>query len=55
MSIVRKIINSPALPPALGPYSQAVKVGDTVYISGSLGILKTGIKNKTELKIQQKT
>lgn len=40
--IVRKIINSTALPPALGPYSQAVMVDNTVYLSGNLGIDASG-------------
>lgn len=32
------IIHSPQAPQAVGPYSQAVRVGDTVYLSGQLGI-----------------
>jgi enamine deaminase RidA (YjgF/YER057c/UK114 family) len=38
--IVRKIIKSPKLPPALGPYSSAVQVGQTVYLSGSFDKLR---------------
>lgn len=34
----KQIIHSPAAPQAVGPYSQAVCVGDTVYLSGQLGI-----------------
>lgn len=30
----KQIIHTNAAPAALGPYSQAVRVGDTVYISG---------------------
>lgn len=30
----RSIIHSDRAPAAIGPYSQAVKVGDTVYLSG---------------------
>ncbi len=30
----RQIIHSDAAPAAIGPYSQAVKVGNTVYLSG---------------------
>lgn len=30
------IINTPAAPAAIGAYSQAVKVADTVYISGQI-------------------
>lgn len=39
----KTIVASPEAPPALGPYSQAVKVNDTVYVSGQLPIdAKTG-------------
>lgn len=30
----RQIIHTDAAPAAIGPYSQAVRVGDTVYLSG---------------------
>ena len=32
--MARTIIHSPDAPAAIGPYSQAVRVGDTVYLSG---------------------
>jgi reactive intermediate/imine deaminase len=32
----RRIINSTAAPAAIGPYSQAVQVGSTVYLSGQI-------------------
>ena len=32
----RKIIHSDAAPKAIGPYSQAVRVGNTVYLSGQI-------------------
>ena len=32
----RQIIQTPLAPKAIGPYSQAVRVGDTVYISGQI-------------------
>jgi 2-iminobutanoate/2-iminopropanoate deaminase len=35
---VRKIISSPDAPAAIGPYSQAVLAGDTLYLSGQLGL-----------------
>jgi 2-iminobutanoate/2-iminopropanoate deaminase len=42
-SEVREIISSPNAPSAIGPYSQAVRVGDTLYLSGQLGLApKTG-------------
>jgi len=34
----KTIISTPLAPAAIGPYSQAVKVGDTVYISGQIGL-----------------
>lgn len=35
---LRRIIETEAAPPAIGPYSQAVQVGDTLYLSGQLGL-----------------
>ena len=32
----RAIISTPAAPEAIGPYSQAVKVGKTIWISGQI-------------------
>ncbi len=32
----RAIISTPAAPAAIGPYSQAVKVGNTVWVSGQI-------------------
>ncbi len=34
----RKVIATPAAPNAIGPYSQAVRVGNTVYVSGEIAI-----------------
>ena len=34
----RSIISTPNAPAAIGTYSQAVKVGDTVYCSGQIGL-----------------
>ena len=34
----RKIISTAAAPAAIGTYSQAVRVGDTVYMSGQIGL-----------------
>ena len=33
---MRQIISTPLAPTAIGTYSQAVKVGDTVYLSGQI-------------------
>lgn len=34
--MTRKIIHTDQAPAAIGPYSQAVRVGDTVYLSGQI-------------------
>jgi 2-iminobutanoate/2-iminopropanoate deaminase len=31
------VISTPFAPPAIGPYSQAIRVGRTVYVSGEVG------------------
>jgi 2-iminobutanoate/2-iminopropanoate deaminase len=35
---VREVISSTAAPAAIGPYSQAVRSGNTLYLSGQLGL-----------------
>jgi len=35
---MKTIISTPEAPAAIGTYSQAVKVGDTVYLSGQIGL-----------------
>lgn len=35
---MRKIINTPHAPAPVGPYQQAVLVGDTLYVSGQIAI-----------------
>lgn len=35
----RAIISTPDAPEAIGPYSQAVKVGDTVWLSGQIPLI----------------
>jgi 2-iminobutanoate/2-iminopropanoate deaminase len=34
----RKVISTPNAPNALGPYSQAIRVGKTLYVSGEIAI-----------------
>lgn len=36
--MAKTIISTPKAPAAIGTYSQAVKVGDTVYLSGQIGL-----------------
>uniref|UniRef100_A0A914VH53 2-iminobutanoate/2-iminopropanoate deaminase n=1 Tax=Plectus sambesii TaxID=2011161 RepID=A0A914VH53_9BILA len=37
--VVRELIHSDKAPKAVGAYSQAVRANDTLYISGSLGLI----------------
>ncbi|KAL4617030.1 ribonuclease UK114 [Arapaima gigas] len=37
-AVIRKIINTAKAPAAIGPYSQAVVVDRTMYVSGQLGM-----------------
>ena len=40
-------------PSAIGPYSQAIKAGDTIYVSGMLGVdPKTGAFSGTDIASQ---
>ncbi|KAI2652760.1 2-iminobutanoate/2-iminopropanoate deaminase [Labeo rohita] len=41
-AIIRKIIHTAAAPAAIGPYSQAVLVDRTMYISGQIGMDVSG-------------
>ncbi len=52
---MKKIINTPNAPAAIGPYSQAVLAGNTLYISGQVPIdpatgkvVEGGITEQTE-------
>jgi reactive intermediate/imine deaminase len=38
MRMAKYIIQTPLAPQAIGTYSQAVRAGDTVYLSGQIGI-----------------
>uniref|UniRef100_G3MR86 Translation initiation inhibitor n=1 Tax=Amblyomma maculatum TaxID=34609 RepID=G3MR86_AMBMU len=41
--VTREVISSEHGPKALGPYSQAIRAGDTMYVSGQIGVdPKTG-------------
>ncbi len=35
----RAVISTPAAPQAIGPYSQAIKVGNTVWLSGQIPLI----------------
>lgn len=52
---MKKVINSPKAPKAIGPYSQAIEANGTLYISGQLPVdvntgkfVEGGIKEQTE-------
>lgn len=55
----RRVITSTAAPKAIGPYSQAIHAGTTVYLSGQLGIdpatgdlVPGGIERETRKALQ---
>jgi reactive intermediate/imine deaminase len=49
----KQVIHTGAAPAAIGPYSQAIRAGDTVYLSGQIGLdpatgnLREGIEAQT--------
>lgn len=52
---MKKEINSANAPAAIGPYSQAVEAGDTLYISGQLPIVPaTGTFPSDDIREQTK-
>lgn len=36
---IKSIVSTPNAPQAIGPYSQAVRVGNTVYLSGQIALI----------------
>ena len=38
MDAKRRTVSSPYAPKAIGPYSQAVRCGGTVYLAGQIGL-----------------
>ena len=51
----RQAIHSAAAPAAIGPYSQAIRAGDTVYLSGQIGLdpATGGLREGTEAQARQ--
>jgi 2-iminobutanoate/2-iminopropanoate deaminase len=55
---MKKVINTPKAPAAIGPYSQAILAGNTLYISGQVpidpatGKIPEGIEAQTEQVMQ---
>ena len=54
----REVIASPEAPAAIGPYSQAVRVGDMLFLSGQLGMdpatgkLATGFESQARQALE---
>ena len=36
---MKTVISTPKAPAAIGPYSQAIRKGDTLYLSGQIGMV----------------
>jgi len=56
---MKKIINTPNAPAPIGPYNQAIIVGDCMYISGTIAmdlqskqLVKTTIKEETKMVME---
>ncbi len=56
---MKKIINTTNAPAPIGPYNQAVQVGDSVYVSGTIAmdlaskqLIKTNIKEETKIVME---
>ncbi|MDE6450716.1 MAG: RidA family protein [Odoribacter sp.] len=56
---MKKVINSPKAPKAIGPYSQAIEANGTLYISGQLPVdvntgkfVEGGIQEQTEQSLK---
>lgn len=50
--MTRRIISTPAAPAAIGTYSQAVAVGQTVYLSGQIGLDPVSMEMAPEIEAQ---
>ncbi len=49
---MKKIINTPNAPKPIGPYSQAVMYGNTLYVSGQIPVNPATGKFEPEIKAQ---
>lgn len=56
---MKKQISTPNAPAAIGPYSQAIKAGNTIYVSGQLPLVPAtgafpegGIKEQTKQSLE---
>ena len=51
----RQVISTPAAPNAIGPYSQAIRSGNTVYVSGEIAIDPTTNQVMSNANIDDQT
>jgi reactive intermediate/imine deaminase len=53
--VSKQVIHSDAAPAAIGPYSQAIRAGNTVYLSGQIGLdPATGnLRDETDAQARQ--
>jgi 2-iminobutanoate/2-iminopropanoate deaminase len=51
-AVSREIITSKDAPGAIGPYTQAVKVGNRVYVSGQIGMNKNGELDSSSVTLE---
>ncbi len=47
-----KSVQTDAAPQAIGPYSQAVKVGDFIFTSGQIALTPSGVMVQNDIKLQ---
>ena len=53
--MANKVVVSNNAPSAIGPYSQAIKAGNSIFVSGQLGLNpKTGNFDADDIKVQTK-
>ncbi|HQR60952.1 MAG TPA: Rid family detoxifying hydrolase [Methylophilaceae bacterium] len=50
--MARQIISTDGAPKAIGTYSQAVKVGDTIYLSGQIGLDPASMQLMEGIEVQ---
>jgi len=50
--MAKKIIQTPDAPAAIGTYSQAVRVNDTVYLSGQIGLAPESMQMVDGIELQ---
>lgn len=51
----KEVISTPKAPAAIGPYSQAIKVGQTVYLAGQIPIDPATNAVRADMSIEEQT